>query len=74
MKDTTRLGRIQIAILRELREEQLERSTILNFIRNECYNSSTPKYYSRQSIRRAIKSLKRRGIIYEQMGILGLNN
>jgi len=74
MKNYNQLKRIQTAILKELRDEQLERSTIYQFIRNQCYNSSTSKNQSRQAIKNAINSLKRRGIIYEQMGILGLNN
>lgn len=64
------LGRVQIAILRELRDDSMDKSTLYDAIRESLYNDDTPDGISRIRIRKAITSLKRRKLITEQYGIL----
>jgi len=64
------LGRIQIAILRELRDEEIERSILIPEIRRSLYNDDVPLSIQIRRIRSAINSLKRKGIIIEEVGIL----
>jgi hypothetical protein len=70
MKNYSHLGHLQSGILRLLRDEQYERSYIYQEIRNTAYKSPTNKAQSRQAIRRAIRTLKQRGLITEHYGIL----
>lgn len=64
------LGRIQIAILRELRDEEIERSILFSDIRKSLYNNDVPISIQIRRIRSAINSLKRQNIIIEEFGIL----
>lgn len=67
------LGRIQIAILRELRDEEIERSILIPEIRKSLYNDDVPISIQIRRIRSALNSLKRKGIIIEEVGILSRN-
>jgi len=67
------LGRIQIAILRELRDEEIERSILIPEIRKSLYNNDVPISIQIRRIRAAINSLKRQNIIIEEFGILSRN-
>lgn len=67
------LGRIQIAILRELRDEEIERSILIPEVRRSLYNDDVPISIQIRHIRSAINSLKRQNIIIEEFGILSRN-
>lgn len=67
------LGRVQIAILKELRDDSMDKATLYQSIRNSQYKYRTPKCISRHRIRSAIRSLKQRNLITEQYGILSRN-
>ena len=67
------LGRIQIAILKALRDEEIERSILIPEIRKSLYNDDVPISIQIRRIRAAINSLKRKGIIIEEVGILSRN-
>jgi len=67
------LGRVQIAILKELAQDSMEKSTLYESLRKSLYNDDTPKCISRHRIRSAIKSLKRRNLITDQLGIISRN-
>ncbi len=67
------LGRIQIAILRELRDDEIERSILIPEIRRLLYNEDVPICIQIRRIRSAINSLKRQNIIIEEFGILSRN-
>jgi hypothetical protein len=68
-----RLGKIQISILKELRDDDIERSILVGEIRRSLYNDDTPKCISLRRIRLAINSLKQKNIITEEFGILSRN-
>lgn len=67
------LGRIQVAILRELRDEEIERSILIPELRKSLYNDDVPISIQIRRIRSGINSLKRKNIIIEQYGILSRN-
>jgi hypothetical protein len=67
---THNLGRVQIAILRALRDEEIERSILIPELRKSLYNDDVPISIQLRRIRQAIKTLKRKGIIIEEVGIL----
>jgi hypothetical protein len=64
------LGRIEVAILRELRDEEIERSILIPELRKSLYNDDVPISIRIRRIRSGINSLKRKGIIIEEFGIL----
>lgn len=57
------LGVIQTAIVSILNDGDTDMADIYQTIRKTHYNSSTSKNQSRQAIKRAIRSLQKRGII-----------
>jgi len=67
------LGRIQIAILKALRDEEIERSILIPEVRKSLYNDDVPISIQIRRIRAAISSLKRQNIIIEEFGILSRN-
>jgi len=64
------LGRVQIAILKELRDDSMEKSTLYESLRKSLYSDDVPKCISLRRIRSAINSLKQKNIIVEEFGIL----
>jgi len=66
-----KLGYLQWEIIRMLKEEQLERSCIYEELRTKFYPFQS-KSQNRVAIKRAIRSLKERGIIDEHYSILGI--
>lgn len=71
--NTVKLGRVQTAVLKLLRADQLERSEVYLELRKSLYKERR-KSQSRQAIKRAIKTLKQRQLITEHYGILSLHN
>jgi hypothetical protein len=74
MKNYSHLGAICKGVLSIIEFEMMERSIIYDELRKSHYKSSTPKSRSRQSIKRAIKTLKQRGIVEEYGNYIGLKN
>lgn len=74
MKMTHDLGRIQIAILRLLRDDVMDKADLYESLRNSIFTSDTPKSISRHRIRSAIRSLKQRKLIIERYNILSTND
>lgn len=68
------LGRWQVAILRALAEDSMDRATLYDIIRTSLYNGDVSKSTTRHRIRQAIKTLKQRNLINEQQGILCLTD
>ena len=64
------LGRVQIAILKELRDDSMSKSDLFESIRTSSFTSSTSDSISGHRIRSALRSLKRRNLITEQYGII----
>jgi len=68
------LGRIQIAILRLLRDDVMDKTDLYESLRKSLYNDDVPLAISRHRIRSAIRALKRRNLINERYGILSTND
>jgi hypothetical protein len=74
MEDRARLGVVQMAIIASLKERDSLSPDLFTDVRKRVYGKDVANSTSRHRIRRAIASLKLRGIIEQHYSILTLKN